>query len=51
MSSPIVRGLIALIALTSVWIGLAILIAGIRAGIEGTPERIGAVLAPLTPLL
>lgn len=51
MRSPIVRGLIAMLALSSVWIGLAIVIAGVSAGLAGTPEGISAVLGPWTPLV
>lgn len=43
--NPVLRSLIALAAFTSIWIGIAIIIAGVRAALEGTPDQIvGAML-------
>lgn len=39
--NPIVKLLIALFALVNIWLGAAIVIAGVRAALEGTPDRIG----------
>jgi hypothetical protein len=51
MTSPFVRVLIALMALMALWFGLAVLIAGIRAALEGYPDSIGTVISQLTPLI
>lgn len=38
--NPALRALLALFALVNIWIGAAIIIAGIRAALEGEPDRI-----------
>ncbi len=43
--SLFVRGAVALFALVNIWVGVAVLVAGISAALEGTPDRIsGAAL-------
>lgn len=45
-----VRALVAGLGATAIWIGGAIIIAGVRAALEGTPERITSVATPLLSL-
>jgi hypothetical protein len=44
--NPILRLLLVLFALVNLWLGAAILIAGVRAALEGRPDRIVGALAP-----
>lgn len=47
--NPAAKALLFLFALITIWMGAAIIIAGVRAGLEGTPDRFGMAARLLGP--